>query len=119
MGRSGLALACVVGALTAISADPGSAQSAPPWCNTSGRLNPAERTICHTPALWSLDDTLNLSYAFARDRLSGAQRRQLEASQTDWLRATRDACETDVRCLAREIRNRSNTLDDINNRGRL
>src|SRR5215470_14206060 len=116
MTRSALILACVIGALTAMSSGAALAQSAPPWCNTRARLNPAERTICYTRSLWNLDDTLNLSYTFARERLSGGQRGQLEASQANWLRETRDACETDVRCLAREIQHRINTLDDINNR---
>ena len=62
MARSALVLACVVGALIAISDGKALAQSPPPWCNTSGRLNPAERTICYTRSLWNLDDTLNLSY---------------------------------------------------------
>ena len=120
MVRSGLVLASTVGAMMAVAVGAASAQStAPPWCSEGGSKNPAERTICRTEALWNLDDTLNLSYAFAHDRLPAAQKKILESSQANWLRETRNACATDVACLAREMRARMSTLDDINNRGHL
>jgi uncharacterized protein len=119
MMRDGFIRAAVVGTVLVASAGAAFAQSAPPWCDNGGRKNPAERTICVTESLWYLDDTLNLSYAFAHDRLSAAQKKVLEASQANWLRATRDACGADAECLARVMQSRMDALDDINNRGRL
>ena len=120
MVRSGFVLASTVGAMVAVSLGAASAQSTrPPWCSEGGSKNPSERTICATQALWNLDDTLNLSYAFALDRLPASQKEILKSSQANWLRETRNACATDVACLAREMRSRMSTLDDINNRGHL
>jgi uncharacterized protein len=120
MVRSGFVLASTVGAMMAVLVGTASAQSSqPPWCSEGGSKNAAERTICATRSLWNLDDTLNLSYAFAKDRLPAAEKRILESSQLNWLRGTRDACGSDVGCLAEAMRSRSATLDDINNRGHL
>ena len=95
------------------------ADDRPPWCDNKGAKNPAETTICATQSLWQLDDVLNLSYAFAYDRLSPAQKRIMAASQASWLAKTRNGCGTDVACLARVMQIRSDTLDDINNRGEI
>jgi len=96
------------------------AQESPPnWCSTVKNKNPAEQTVCATKSLWHADDQLNLSYAFAYDRLSAAQKKILAASQADWLKQTRNGCKTDVDCLAKEMQYRSDTLDDINTRGKL
>jgi uncharacterized protein len=119
MARIGLMVVSVVGTVLAAAIGAASAQSAPPWCDNRGSKNPAERTICATESLWHLDDQLNLSYAFAHERLSAAQKKILEGSQASWLRATRDACGTDVDCLAKAMQIRADALDDINTRGRL
>jgi uncharacterized protein len=91
----------------------------PNWCGNQGSKNAAERTICATQSLWYLDDTLNLSYAFAYDRLNAEQKRILQASQVSWLHGTRNACGGNADCLARVMQSRMDTLDDINTRGRL
>jgi uncharacterized protein len=119
MARIGLMIVSVAGAVLAASIGAASAQSAPNWCDNRGSKNPAERTICATESLWHLDDQLNLSYSFAHERLSAAQKKILEGSQASWLRATRDACGADVDCLATAMQSRADALDDINTRGRL
>jgi uncharacterized protein len=116
--RRSLVLAMLGEAVLVTSMLPAFAQETPPpWCGQGGRKNAAELTVCRTRSLWHVDDTLNLSYAFAMDRLSPAQKRILESSQADWLRETRNPCGSDVRCLHKAYQARMNTLDDINNRG--
>jgi uncharacterized protein len=118
MMRTGLMLAALGGAILATAIAPAWAQDTPPpWCSAGGSKNDAERTICRTRSLWYLDDTLNMSYAFAMDRLPPSQKRILVSSQADWLRETRNPCGSDVRCLTDAYQTRMNTLDDINNRG--
>jgi uncharacterized protein len=119
MARIGLMVVSLAAAVFAASIGAASAQTAPDWCNNNGSKNPAERTICATASLWHLDDQLNLSYAFAHERLSAAQKNILEGSQANWLRATRNACGADVDCLAKAMQSRADALDDINTRGRL
>ena len=118
MMRTQMMLAALGGAIFATAIAPAWAQeSPPPWCSEGGSKNDAERTICRTRSLWHLDDTLNMSYAFAMDRLPPSQKRILVSSQADWLRETRNPCGSDVGCLTEAYQNRMNTLDDINNRG--
>jgi len=112
-------IAAAAAVLLASSVGTASAQDAPPWCATVQNKNPAEHTVCATKSLWHLDDQLNLSYAFAHDRLSAEQKKILEASQADWLKQTRNGCKTDVKCLAGAMQSRADTLDDINTRGKL
>src|SRR5262245_15879280 len=122
MIRRSFTLIALGAALAAAAGGSASAQGSgqpPNWCGNQVSKNAAERTICATQSLWYLDDTLNLSYAFAKSRLSAAQQRTLEASQVNWLHGTRDACGSNAGCLARVMQSRMDTLDDINTRGRL
>lgn len=63
-----------------------------PWCDTR-RLNQTERTICADPDLSRLDALLEITYGrtTARDE---------DTAQIEWLRSERDACGTDIGCIA-------------------
>ena len=115
--RRGIIFAPLAGALLMASTAVASAQ-APDWCRSQGGKNAAERTICATRSLWSLDEQLNVAYGNAEDRL-GSQRQQLQSSQANWLRGTRNACGASVNCLSRAYRNRIATLEDIRKRGHM
>jgi uncharacterized protein len=64
----------------------------------SGRLNPAERAICQTPALGPLDRTLNLEYQMALD--ASYTTLELQREQWLWLRTVRDQCAS-AACVTR------------------
>ena len=74
-----------------------------PWCNAE-RLNPTEQSICADGDLSRLDALLELVYGrtTARDD---------DAAQLAWLRSERDACGTDVACIAGAYTARIGELD--------
>jgi len=88
----------------------------PPWCELVKNKNAAENAICTTASLADLDNIMNLTYAFAVDPLPAAQKPILKASQADWLKQTRNGCGADHACLARVMKIRTATLDDIHAR---
>ena len=70
----------------------------------------AERTICASPELTSLDDELDSAFADALERSDDRDR--IRAGQDDWL-ARRDHCGADQECLARAMRNRISELRSV------
>ena len=74
----------------------------PSWCSSS-RLNRTERTICSHDTLASLDLKLARVYGSQRSRSN-------DRAQSYWLRHRRNACGSDVSCLARAYRERIREL---------
>ena len=74
-----------------------------PWCS-SERLNPTERTICAEPDLSRLDALLEVVYGRTTARND-------DAAQLSWLRLERDACGTDLLCIAHAYSARLRELD--------
>jgi uncharacterized protein len=94
------------------------AQGLPSWCNTQESTNLSERTICATRALWIIDDQLNILYESALTSV-GAERPRLQQSQRDWVRVTRNGCNSDDTCLADVYGRRIDVLRRIDNRGHM
>lgn len=80
----------------------------PEWCDEQGSKNAAERTICATRSLWVLDDNLNVAYEEALQRGNQAQ---LQSSQRDWIRVSRNGCGADVACLTAVYNRRIHVLE--------
>jgi uncharacterized protein len=94
------------------------AQGLPSWCNSQESTNLSERTICATRALWIIDDQLNVLYESALTSV-GAERPRLQQSQRDWVRVTRNGCNSDDTCLADVYGRRIDVLRRIDNRGHM
>ena len=97
---------------------PGQAQSQPSWYRSQQSLNLAEQTVCGTQRLWDLDHQLTIIYQGALNSV-GSQRGRLEASQSDWLRVTRNGCNSDDSCLDDVYGRRIDVLRRIDNRGHM
>jgi uncharacterized protein YecT (DUF1311 family) len=99
--RYSLALASIAGAfmLTAI----GPASAAPDWCTTQKTFNQAEKTVCATSSLWSLDGLLNDTYQGAEFRFTHDGSTQLlaalKSSEARWVTNVRNRCGNSVSCL--------------------
>jgi uncharacterized protein len=94
------------------------AQGRPSWCRSQERLNLAEATVCSTRSLWDKDYQLTIIYQSALDSV-GPERSRLEHSQLDWLRVTRNGCNSDDTCLDDVYDRRIDTLRRIDNRGHM
>ncbi|MCL5979318.1 MAG: lysozyme inhibitor LprI family protein [Gammaproteobacteria bacterium] len=95
--------------LKKISNDPG---PYPPGSIDCGHpANPAERTVCATPALRRLDGLVAKAYRrFEADSMRGSPDRQaLVTGQRQW-HQNRDACTSDVGCLQRQYQKRLQAL---------
>jgi hypothetical protein len=92
------------------------AQGRPSWCRSQGSLNLAEETVCSTRRLWDKDYQLTLIYQSALDSVGG-ERSRLQRSELDWLRVTRNGCNSDDICLEEVYDRRIDTLRRIDNRG--
>jgi uncharacterized protein len=118
MTKSKHILALAVTACLFGSAVGAQAQGLPSWCNSQESTNLSERTICATRALWTLDDQLNILYESALGSV-GAERPRLQQSQRDWVRVTRNGCNSDDTCLADVYGRRIDVLRRIDNRGHM
>src|SRR5215467_6853943 len=76
-------------------------------CRTAER--PDEILICQSPRLRELDEIMASLYFSLRNRLYGAARAELEASQSAWLRS-RIACGRDYGCIESHYRRRIRQL---------
>jgi uncharacterized protein len=94
------------------------AQGRPSWCRSQESLNLAETTVCSTRRLWDKDYELTIIYRGALDSV-GPERSRLEHSQQDWLRVTRNGCNSDDTCLDDVYDRRIDTLRRIDNRGHM
>jgi uncharacterized protein len=94
------------------------AQGRPSWCNSQSSFNLAERTICATQKLWNLDYQLNIIYQGALETV-GSERPRLQKSQQDWVRVTRNGCNSDDTCLEDVYDRRISVLRRIDNRGHM
>lgn len=94
------------------------AQGRPSWCASQGSLNVAERTICESQKLWNLDYQLNIIYQGALNSV-GAEKARLQNSQQDWVRVTRNGCNSDDTCLEDVYDRRISVLRRIDNRGHM
>jgi uncharacterized protein len=83
--------------------------AAEPSFPCSGQLTPTETRICRSPLLGDLDQRMARAFYAARDRATGADRRDLIDAQRLWLR-WRATCGTDGDCLRRRYEAR---LDDL------
>ncbi len=114
MSKAFLIAVCAIGSL--MSAAPADAQSRPSWCSTQKNQNAAERTICAKQDLWPLDAQLSLIFASALKSV-GKERGQLQKSQADWIRVTRNGCNDDDSCLQDVYQRRIDIVRSIDNRG--
>jgi len=76
-------------------------------CRTAER--PDEILICQSPRLRELDEIMASLYFSLRNRLYGAARAELEASQSAWLRS-RIGCGRDYGCIESHYRRRIRQL---------
>lgn len=74
-----------------------------PWCEAD-RLNPTERSICASRGLSRFDALLELVYGRAKAR-------DADRAQVDWLRLERDACGTEILCIATAYAERIEALN--------
>lgn len=74
-----------------------------PWCDAR-RLNPTEETICADRDLSRLDALLEQVYGRTNARDN-------DEAQLTWLRSERDACGTNILCIAGAYANRIAALD--------
>jgi uncharacterized protein len=109
---------CAAAASLLASATDVRAQSRPSWCSSGESLNLPERTICSTRGLWDKDSQLNMIYKSALSSV-GKEKARLEKSEEDWLRVTRNGCNSDDSCLADVYDRRIDTLRRIDNRGHM
>jgi uncharacterized protein len=70
---------------------------------------PDEILICQSPRLRALDEQMASLYFRLRNRLYGGERRELEASQSRWLRS-RMGCGRDYGCIQDHYLRRINEL---------
>jgi len=70
-----------------------------------------EVLICQSPVLSRLDERMSSLYFRLRNRLSGGERRSLEAEQAQWLRS-RMGCGRDFRCVESGYRRRIEELQN-------
>jgi uncharacterized protein len=110
-----LFMICAAAAFSLASATDVRAQARPSWCS-SASLNLPESTICKTQGLWGKDDQLTIIYKGALNSV-GKEKARLEKSEEDWLRVTRNGCNSDDSCLADVYDRRIDTLRRIDNRG--
>jgi uncharacterized protein len=107
------ALAVVNTAHPALSAD-----YAPLDCSKAS--GPAEHTICRTYSLGQDEARMATLYAVSTSLVAMGQRGDLGDTQRQWLK-TRDACGSNIGCLANAYRTRIRQLDavisDIASRG--
>ena len=85
------------------------AQGRPSWCRSQGSLNLAETTVCLTRRLWNKDYQLTIIYENALDSV-GREKSRLQRSELDWLRVTRNGCNSDDICLEDVYDRRIETL---------
>lgn len=75
-----------------------------PSFSCSARLNEAERTVCSDSGLAQLDQNLDALYtsaqAYARSNGDAASSSRLAATEKSWLSNDRNACATNITCLA-------------------
>jgi uncharacterized protein len=117
LSKAGFAVVvAAIGVSLVASVAPVQAQSRPHWCSSQGSMNAAERTICATRSLWSLDDQLNIIYQSALNSV-GNERARLVRSQEDWVRVTRNECNDDDTCLRDVYDRRIAIVRSIDNRG--
>ncbi len=84
--------------------------SVSPSYNCDNRLNPAEKAICVTPKLASLDIQLAQRYLVLKGRMSRSRGMRLKRGQREWLRL-RDRCGSSVGCIENAYFRR---LDELN-----
>jgi uncharacterized protein YecT (DUF1311 family) len=116
MIKAAALVASTVGVIFLASATHVQAQGRPSWCGSQESLNPAERTICQTRALWDLDYQMNIIYQSALQSVGG-ERSRLQRSQEDWVRVTRNGCNEDDDCLRDVYERRIAIVRSIDNRG--
>jgi uncharacterized protein YecT (DUF1311 family) len=102
-----IARVAALGAAILLALLPHGVEARPGWCANSG-LNRAERTICNSVLLQSLDQRLNDAYVRALD--AGGNQMQIRREQIDWL-AVRNACGRNDLCLARAYEQRIGELE--------
>lgn len=107
-------LAALLGLTTAVVALSGIAQAGSPSfrcdnLHTSHRSVDAERTICQSNRLGSLDRNLAGAYEQVKGQLNWRASTKLRRTQLAWLKH-RNACGDDRRCIARKYRKRIRQL---------
>ncbi len=87
------------------------AEAAAPAFSCIGKLGAAERAICSSTRLGSIDRQMSGQYFELYNQLPRSDRKLLKADQRSWL-AGRNACGSDTHCLLREYHDRIQQLAD-------